>query len=267
MIKASGRELGRRAYLRGAGSMMVAVASLLVAGCAQDFKQASSPSRSEFTGYLRGATEGMPGPGPANGAVEATYDPGTHVLDWQVKWARLKGSGARVQFTNPVASSPTAGGLTGTATLGLRGARELLDGKVHVNLMTSAFPNGEVRGRLHPDASQPTPGQIAMTAIMLGSKEPRPNASTGLGLMTATYKPADRQLEWQLYGLSLSGQPIVAMFESNSSTTSIGSNGVRGHMTLSDEEAAALGAGLWTVNVVTDAYPIGEIRGQLLPRK
>lgn len=264
MIKVGESKVGGRAYLRGAASMVVAVASLWTASCAQD---ATRASRSEFTGDLRSATEAGSGPDTANGAIEATYDPATHVLDWQVKWARLKGSDAKVQFTNPVASSSTPGGLTGTATLGLRGARDLLDGKVHVNLTTSAFPNGEVRGRLHPDASQPTPGQIAMTAIMLGSKEPRPTGSTGIGLMTATYRPADRQLDWQLYGLALTGQPIVAMFESNSFTRPIGGNGVRGRLTLSDEEAAALNDGRWTVNVVTDDYPLGEIRGRLVPRK
>ena len=34
-----------------------------------------------------------------------------------------------------------------------------------------------------------------------------------------------------------------------------------------DEEAAALNDGRWTVNVVTDDYPLGEIRGRLVPRK
>src|SRR5689334_16106771 len=128
-VMVKGKE--KLAFVRGGGSMMLAVAGLLLSGCARDVDQASA-TRAEFTSYLRGATEGTPGRGPANGAFDATYDPATHVLDWHVKWSRLKGSTTSVEFLHPMAAVPTAGALNGSVILGPRGGRDLADGKVHI---------------------------------------------------------------------------------------------------------------------------------------
>jgi hypothetical protein len=254
------------AFLRGGAGLGLAVAALIVAGCAEEFNR-SPQTRTEFASYLRGPTEGEPGRGPANGALQATYDSNTHVLAWQVKWTRLKGADPQVQFDRPLMAESTMDGLKGSNRLTAHQADDLLKGRLHINVMTSQFPLGEVRGRIHRDANQPDPGRTAMTAILLGSKEPHPSNSAGSARLTGSYSPATRTFTWELHQVSLTGEPIGSLLEGDLEATRIGGNGMSGRLTLSDVDERALMLGAWGVKVATKAYPLGEIRGELVPQE
>lgn len=253
--------LARRVWLRGAAASGLAMTGVLLVGCAQNAPR-SSGAQTELRAYLGDPTA-------ANGVCEATYDAATNVLDWQVKWSRMKGRFIRLDFIKPIAAAQTDRGLAGNLSLTRVAAEDLVAGRVHISVMTSEFPGGEVRGRIHRDDSQPTPDRLAMTAILTGGKLPTPNDSGSRGRLIGTLDPATRQFDWQLRQTALDGMATGVMLESELPHSSlIGSNGIKGKMTLmTEDQVADLLGGRWMVSVATTVDPLGEIRGQLVPQK
>ena len=129
-------------------------------------------------------------------------------------------------------------------------------------------------------------------ADLKGSNQVPPNQTAGTGTVTATYDTATKQLSWIGSYSGLSGPPTAAHFHgpaaagvnarlvfwisdnigqcsqgecrSKSDTKAHPTNPFQGSATLTDAQAADLLAGLYYVNIHTDAYPGGEIRGQLV---
>ena len=103
--------------------------------------------------------------------------------------------------------------------------------------------------------------------------------SKGEGYFAATYRPSTRVLEYKLNLVRLSGPvrqaglygpassdqnavqvvPIDVPFYADRSTVNDG-------VTLTEQQAREVLAGLWYVNVLTEKYPDGEIRGQIVKR-
>ena len=122
---------------------------------------------------------------------------------------------------------------------------------------------------------------ISLKAELNGSNEVQPNDSKGTGTFTATYDTASKKLAWKGNYSGLSGPATMAHFhgpiEPNWQQpqpfgdvadvtvviTPITSP-FEGSATLTDAQAAELIGGKWYVNIHTDAYPAGEIRGQVL---
>lgn len=119
-----------------------------------------------------------------------------------------------------------------------------------------------------------------LRADLYGGYEVPPTDSKGSGYFSAVYTPATKVLEYRLNLVKLSGPvtmaylhgpapagenaqqvaPINVPFYADRSTISDG-------VTLTADQAAEVLAGLWYVNVMTEKYPDGEIRGQILPKK
>ncbi len=119
-----------------------------------------------------------------------------------------------------------------------------------------------------------------LRADLRGAHEVPPTDSRGSGYFSAVYTPSTRVLEYRLNVARLSGPvtmaylhgpapagrnaqqvaPINVPFYADRSTVSDG-------VTLTADQAAEVLAGLWYVNVMTEKFPDGEIRGQILPRK
>jgi len=112
-------------------------------------------------------------------------------------------------------------------------------------------------------------------AALNGGNEAPPNASAGRGGMTANYLPATKILHWSLTLRDLSG-PVTWAFlcgpdgvgNDNAELVPINlelEGGTHpGAVTLTDQQAADLIAGRWHVNVKTEKFPDGEIRGPLV---
>jgi hypothetical protein len=247
------------------------LAGLLLGGCAQDMNRTATASsggtKTDLRADLRGGTEVPLNRGVANGYFEGTYDSATHYLNWEVKWALLKGSPTTVEFLMPAGVSQTVNGSSGTMTLSPVVAEKLLAGKLHVNIATTKYPNGEVRGRIHADSSQAAVDRMSLSAYLTGEGEIKHNDSSGMGIFAGNYDPAKRQLDWQLYARDLSGPSFVSLFDERATAHRITPNSMRGSVMLSDDQAADLLAGRWAVNLDTNVYPIGEIRGQIVPQK
>jgi hypothetical protein len=125
---------------------------------------------------------------------------------------------------------------------------------------------------------------IPLKAELKGSNEVNPNDSKGTGTFTATYDTDSKKLTWKGKYSGLSGPARMAHFhgpiEPNwqqpqpfgdvADVTVIipeFTSPFEGSATLTDAQAAELLAGKWYVNIHTDAYPAGEVRGQVLRGK
>jgi len=114
-----------------------------------------------------GAGTGSPGIGTAS----ITLDTVTHQLSWNITWSGLIGTptamhfhgpalpdqGAGVQVSTGVAGPP----VIGAAILSLAQEADLLAGLWYLNLHTTSFGGGEIRGQVVPE---PT----TLTLVLLG---------------------------------------------------------------------------------------------------
>ena len=113
-------------------------------------------------------------------------------------------------------------------------------------------------------------------AALNGENEVPATTSAGRGTMVADYLPATKILHWQLTLRGLSS-PVTWAFlcgpdgvgNDNAELVPINlelEGGTHpGAATLTDQQAADLIAGRWYVNIKTEKFPDGEIRGPLVP--
>jgi CHRD domain len=112
-------------------------------------------------------------------------------------------------------------------------------------------------------------------AALNGESEVPPTPSPAVGTMVADYLPSTKILHWQLTLRGLSS-PVTWAFlcgpdgVGNDNAEQVPINlelegGTHpGAVTLTDQQAADVIAGRWYVNVKTEKFPNGEIRGPLL---
>ena len=120
-----------------------------------------------------------------------------------------------------------------------------------------------------------TPGSnVSLGATLNGAREVPPNASTAGGYLTAEYSTVTHILKWRLVVNGLSAPITRASFHGPDAmgteraivplnlpfdgTTHVGG------ATLTPQQAADLLAGRWYIDVRTEKFPGGEIRGQVL---
>jgi hypothetical protein len=142
-----------------------------------------------FSASMNGAKEGTPNASPGTGTATVSFNDATYQVSVTESWANLMGSatanhihvatapggsgGVKLAFTDFVNPSPATGSYSGTFTLTSTNFNTLLGstnaGLSYVNLHSTAFGGGEIRGFLTP---VPEPTSVA---LMLG----------GLGLLGA----------------------------------------------------------------------------------
>lgn len=117
---------------------------------------------------------------------------------------------------------------------------------------------------------------INLTATLNGANEVAPVATPGTGLATMTFDTAANLLSWDLSWSGLLGTPFVIFFHGPADATqnagvqiNIGAiSGLTspsiGLTPISDLQETDLLAGLWYINIHTDTFPGGEIRGQVM---
>jgi hypothetical protein len=112
-----------------------------------------------LTTRLEGAAVNPPTRSAGIGRLDAQYDASTGLLQWKASWAGLAGTITGVQFHGPAGMDqngppvmiwPAPFGPTyeGRATLTAQQAQDLLAGRWYLNVFTSAYPAGELRGQL-----------------------------------------------------------------------------------------------------------------------
>ena len=108
---------------------------------------------------MTGASAVPPTPSLGSGHIDMMFNRETNVLRWKTTWGGLQGAITGVQFHGPAREGQTAPAVRiwpgpfgatyeGRATLNAQHANELLQGLWYVNVQTSAYPQGEIRGQL-----------------------------------------------------------------------------------------------------------------------
>lgn len=121
---------------------------------------------------------------PGIGSATITLDDVTRLLSWNISWSGLLGSAIAMHFHGPAPTNQNAGVQVGTAVVGppvsgnaiLSASQEadLLAGLWYLNLHTTAFPGGEIRGQPVVD---PEPGSFLWLGgglLMLAEQRRRP---------------------------------------------------------------------------------------------
>jgi len=112
-----------------------------------------------FTTRLSGASTVPPADSGATGQLDALYDANSGLLRWKAAWSGLRGPITAVQFHGPAQSGQTAPpaiiwpapfgpAYEGRAALTPQQAGDLRAGHWYVNVFTTAYPAGELRGQL-----------------------------------------------------------------------------------------------------------------------
>lgn len=96
------------------------------------------------------------------GAVDATYDTATHMLQWTVTYEHLTGPATAAHFHGPAPVGQNAGVQVpipkDALASPIKGSKELTDsqvtdlmgGKWYFNVHTKEHPSGEIRGQMMP---------------------------------------------------------------------------------------------------------------------
>ena len=159
--------------------------------------------------------------------------------------------------------------------------------------MLSYYIAGMVCAALLAVASQSNAETTQFKAALKGSDQVPPSETTGTGTVTATYDSVTKRLSWKGSYSGLSGPPTAAHIHGPAApgtnarlvfwtSDNIGqcsqgecklnsdtkaqplTSPFEGSATLTDAQAAELTGGMYYVNIHTNTYPRGEIRGQLL---
>jgi hypothetical protein len=126
-------------------------------------------------------------------------------------------------------------------------------------------------------AAAPVAAETLMYKIALSPANEVPPLSTGAtGSADVTYDTATRVVTWNVTHSGLSGAPTAAHFHGPSSALANApvivvfsgslSSPFKGMATLTPDQATQFLAGTWYINIHTQAYPGGELRGQV-PKK
>lgn len=144
--------------------MKYALLTAAVIACAGSLCSAQT-----WTVSLNGASEVPPNTSPATGLAILTYNAGTNVFNWDIQWSGLVGTYSASHFhiapagTNggvAIGFSPTGTNVAvGSATPTTTFVSALMANNVYINIHTSTFPGGEIRGQV------PTPGAAALFAV------------------------------------------------------------------------------------------------------
>jgi len=211
----------------------------------------------------------------ANGVAIFSYNSGTKVLLYQVihnvasptashiHGPAYPGTDAAVSFAFPNFTSP----ITGTTTLSVAQAGYLTSGQMYVNVHSTAYSGGEIRGQI---LSQ---GQSVVA--MLGSYSVPTTPSTASGHAFVTYNSAAKTVSWNITHNVVNCTLLHFHGPANFTNTAGVEITVAGtpqacvspvvgtSAALSGTVPSDLTSGLTYLNLHSQLYSGGEIRGQV----
>ena len=276
-------------------------AAVMISGCESDDNGFDDGDGDAFEVVLAGENEVPVVATAASGEVLTTIEGGLLVVsgefsDLEAPLMEVSGSPAHVHEGSPDEAGPIVFNLEVNSSDGRSGTiegtfeltpdeRELFErGRLYVNVHTVLNPAGELRGQLTAD--QPTLGEIdaVFDAELLPENETTEVDSNAVGTATAVVRGRELTLSGQFAGLTT---PLMDVGQVGPAHVHEAPPGVDGPVifpisvadeddlmggrlsltqTLTDEDLAALEAGDHYINVHSEQYPAGEIRGQLIER-
>jgi len=162
----------------------------------------------------------------------------------------------------------TSGEISGSGTLTSAQVQDMLNGLTYINVHTTVFPGGEIRGQVHATVH-------TFTLSLNGAQEVPPTTSQGTGTCTVTLNGATGQVSISgsyqglmataiaahLHGPAPPGMNASVML--SLSQTGGTSGMISGSTTLTALQVQNMLNELTYINVHTTFFPGGEIRGQI----
>jgi Cu/Zn superoxide dismutase len=220
---------------------------------------------------MSGAQEVPPNESTATGSATVTLNPFTNQVFLHMEFEGLSSAQTAAHFhlaaagvNGPVIIPlPTGSPVDGTFTVTDAQETALLAGGIYLNVHTTMFPGGEIRGQILPTITYDFP--------MSGTQEVPPNESPATGMGSATVNLFSRQLTFHMEFEGLTSAQTAAHIHQAAA-------GVNGPIIIPlptgspvdqvfdltvDQVDQLLAANLYA-NVHTTMFPGGEIRGQIV---
>ena len=242
--------------------------------------------------FISGDQENPSTGSPATGTLNGTYDESTMELIFSVTFSGLTGNTTASHFHGPalpdsnagvqigLSGFPTgvmSGSLTDTVTLNETQEADLLAGLWYINIHTSTFGGGEIRGQLLESG-----GVHYFTHLPVSGDQENPSTgSPATGTFTGRYSENTMELIFAVDFDGLTGTTTASHFhgpavpDSNAGVqigltgfpTGVTSGSFADTVTLNETQEADLLAEKWYINIHTSTFGGGEIRGQLFETK
>lgn len=281
------RSLGSRSGVLVAGvALSIASAAAVAALVGGTPKASASGAASVFTATLTGAQETPPNASPATGSATVVLDASQTTITADVTFSGLTANATAAHIhtapagtpgpvTFPFSGVPIApGGCISEQSFLITPAQvaDLQAGNMYVNVHSSTFPGGEVRGQL---ALAPS-GTTAYTAALDGSQEVPPTGSAGTGaatvLLSADQMTLTVDLSWSGLTSSATGAHVHNAAPGVSGPIIFPLTGVPAaqagcvpeqSFAITPAQVTELQGGRFYLNVHSEQFSGGEIRGQL----
>jgi hypothetical protein len=218
---------------------------------------------------LNGNQEVPPQVTSARGSARMVVDTTANTLTYRISYSGLAAAETAAHFHGPAAigaNAPVVQGLpAGNPKVGVWTYPEALEpdilaNRIYINIHTGAFPGGEIRGQV-----------VDMVAYLDGVGENPPTGSTATGYGLFGLDPCANELTYHIQFSGLSAPESDAHlhgFALHDANTDVlehlpaGSPKV-GVFTYSQLDEAAILDGRMYVNIHSDNFPAGEIRGHV----
>jgi hypothetical protein len=239
-----------------------------------------------LTGRLQGAQSTPPDTSRATGAANVLLDTSTYTV-----WVTATYSGLITAATNahihtgppdvsgpvivPVNFTPaTSGSLDTSRVISVQNETDLLNNNTYLNVHTSTYPAGEIRGQLLQSTnmrffagvlqgSQEVPAPPVTTSGR-GTVIVRYNTETNLFELTGDYQNLTSNVTAShVHGPAPVGSAANPVFDLTNTGGTMGTLTIT--RTLTEDQEVQLLAGDWYANVHTTSNPNGEVRAQLMP--
>lgn len=168
---------------------------------------------------LEGSQETPPNVSLASGSGSAIYDGTNRSLKLNLTYsalptpetdAHVHGPAARGQSAGPIASLASGSPKTDTVTLTPAQETQLLAGQLYVNVHSSAYPGGELRGQIDNMGSAGVTLQILFAGLPFGSVQAVSPVGSGVACVANCTVVLPKNLDLQLSGYDYGdGDPAV----------------------------------------------------------
>jgi CHRD domain/Secretion system C-terminal sorting domain len=233
----------------------------------------------------------------ATGKFDGIFDPGSRKLAFRIDFSGLTTNTVSAHFHTGAAgvggpvtldAAPlgfpfgvTAGSLVAEVTLTEAQAKNLAEGKIYFNIHSDRFRPGEIRAQLNYDRPA-SAAPVKVTATLDGAQETPSVTTPGKGTLDGVFDPVTRALAFKLDFSDLTTPTLFAHFHR-------GALGVPGPVTIdlvpagfpvgvtagtmtkliviSESQAKDLMDGNMYINIHSQQFRPGEIRGQLNVQK